>query len=327
MKALLVGNGVNRLFNQGISWEEVLNRLLKFALGDTEIELKEVPFPIVYEEIFLRSTRIESKEESLLDELALYLKDIKKNIIHDELINLGVTDIITSNYDYAFFDGNNKTAKLSSFLDWSHNPFFTGKEESKNGSGLERLYRFRTYYEQENVRYWHIHGEMGYTNTIVLGHDKYSKVISRMEDYLGNGIKDKDPFKFDQIKYGWMDLFFISDIDILGLQMHYTEIDIWYLLNQRARKIKTMGLDKKVPNRIRYFDLSKEDVDLDDSEDKGDFKTDDALSNYMLESSYRSKKAFVEILEAHYIEYVEIKKETYLEAYKEYLRSTKESKD
>jgi hypothetical protein len=50
----------------------------------------------------------------------------------------------------------------------------------------------------------------------------------------------------------WIDLFFITDIHIIGLTLDFVETDLWWLLTYRARQQKYKK-DFPVTNRIYYY--------------------------------------------------------------------------
>ncbi len=59
----------------------------------------------------------------------------------------------------------------------------------------------------------------------------------------------------------WVDLFFVSDIHIIGLNLGYEETDLWWVLNKR-RRIK-QAESNLIRNRIFYYPVEtvKEDIE------------------------------------------------------------------
>jgi len=49
----------------------------------------------------------------------------------------------------------------------------------------------------------------------------------------------------------WLDLFFQRDVHIIGLTLKFVELDLWWLITYRARRV----LDRKfgIENRITYY--------------------------------------------------------------------------
>ncbi|MGL0957632.1 hypothetical protein ABMX86_22250 [Vibrio vulnificus] len=58
----------------------------------------------------------------------------------------------------------------------------------------------------------------------------------------------------------WVDLFFSGDVHILGFSLDYSETDIWWLLNKRAR----FYVDGLVNNKVYFYD--SKDIPLEKKE-------------------------------------------------------------
>lgn len=113
---------------------------------------------------------------------------------------------------------------------------------------------------------WYIHGEINYCKSIMLGFDHYCGYIGKIDSYvkgtyrwkgtkkiepIKNKIKDYDKFKADNIS--WVELFFNSDVHIIGFSLDYSEIDIWWILTKRARMIQDKELEGKINNNIYFY--------------------------------------------------------------------------
>jgi len=63
-------------------------------------------------------------------------------------------------------------------------------------------------------------------------------------------ISVSDKLKNQQFCHtSWVDLFFSSNVHIIGFSLDYSETDIWWLLNKRAR----FAADKLVKNKIFFY--------------------------------------------------------------------------
>jgi len=101
MKTLFIGNGLNYLGNNNYSWENLITDLIRTAGKEDLIDLQNVPFPILYEEIFLRGLKYNGvKEDKLIDKVISKMKDMIPNDSHKLLEKANVENIITTNYDY-----------------------------------------------------------------------------------------------------------------------------------------------------------------------------------------------------------------------------------
>lgn len=60
-------------------------------------------------------------------------------------------------------------------------------------------------------------------------------------------------------KKTWAELFFNSNIYIVGLGLSSDELDIWWLLMRRAQLLADRDMSGKIANRIIYFPLITEE--------------------------------------------------------------------
>lgn len=218
---LLLGNGANRIHNS-YSWENLLRELIDYVDASETILVKDKPFPLLYEEIVLRSRANEDRKE---DNIKKYIADLSAklnpNIIHSRIMRMGFENILTTNYDYTLENSGDYKA---------HN--CSSKNETRYS-----IYR-RQCAGDSNI--WHIHGEEKAAGSILLGYEHYAAYIQQMRNYV-NGTDEKDDSGNTQIAlsmnklFSWIDLFFTKDVYILGLGLDYTEIDLWWLLTYRAR--------------------------------------------------------------------------------------------
>ncbi len=245
---IFVGNGINRA-NSSYSWSELLNNLVRLAGKEHIINPEYKPFPLLYEEIYLRGLRFSGISETELKKyIANEVSKIEKNIWHQLLAQLEVDNIITTNYDYKIEESLGiKTNSLT--------------YKNVMGEAPENKYRLHTYNDCTDKRIWHIHGEIRSPQTIVLGHEHYSNTLRRMIGYVSKNLLKRT--KNDAIE-SWIDLFFNSDMYIFGFGFDYTEIDIWWLLNIRARLKNEKKME--VNNKIVYYSPLIINNQIDDKE-------------------------------------------------------------
>lgn len=137
----------------------------------------------------------------------------------------------------------------------------------------EKIYSIRTYKKFVNhetgheVKLWKIHGDMERTKSIILGFDQYCGSLSKLSDYIkGNYTSKKGPQcnitmiekcqtkQFDNLS--WAELFFNTNVYIVGLGLDFCEIDIWWLLNKHMRIKKVVP---QITNDIYYLYNEKYD--------------------------------------------------------------------
>jgi hypothetical protein len=225
----LIGNGINQLTNSKISWEEIIHRLgKKLKLPNISENIHSRPFTFIYDESRLVAKRqSKNSKTGIKDFIAQEISKLSHSKYHSSLAAIGFRHILTTNYDYTL-------------------------EQAYNKSDGERLKPLSTKYNLFTRRIcgdtnvWHIHGEVDKPRSIVMGYDQYAGTLQRMRQYLKtNYLGHHSPFKerrldFDSNDrdsvYSWIDLFLRDDIHIVGLTLDYTEIDLWWILYEKARQ-------------------------------------------------------------------------------------------
>lgn len=253
---IFFGNGLNRLLADNISWDTLLNKI-KDA---NQFEDKGLPNTMIFERIILQKPKIH--EDILLDEyevkknIAGLLKDIQPNKIYRDIYNLNVQHYITTNYDYGFIDSILELSEINQPI---------------QESGTENVYSIRRLKKISNKKekkknFWQIHGEIRKPATIMLGLDHYCGYIEKISGYI-NGkyryIIDKEEHtelsiedKFNQDKFNhssWIELFFTTNVNMIGFSLDFSEIDIWWIINKRARMKNSLSLKNKISNEINFY--------------------------------------------------------------------------
>lgn len=219
--------------------------LMEFAEMSGTISTMGKPFPLLYEEIFLRYSRDEKGKEMLLKrKIRHFLTHIRTNDLHHRVLDLDVAEVLTTNYDY-----NLEYAASASKRDTPHIHPVKGNKYS--------MARRR---QARNKVIWHIHGEMDAVGSMLLGYEQYAGYLQHIRNYVTKGIQYKD-VNFSslvrRLKAGnmevlsWVDHFFHSNVYILGLSLDFVEIHLWWLLAYRARMLgEYPGL---IQNKIIYL--------------------------------------------------------------------------
>jgi len=226
--------GDNCLGDNVVGWSDLLKSLIKEIGKLDEINVEEKPFLHLYEEIF---TKAEIREEYIKEKIVLEIKKMKPNLYHKEITDLSFENILTLNYDYNFTNNNS------------------------NVKNTEKKYSLRRYQQINNKKIWHIHGELGCQDSIMLGYSHYIDSINNIQTYLNK--KDNNDGST------WVDIFLTNDIYILGAGLDFEELDIWWLLSYRNRKmIEKISLEGKNninnpvdDNKIMYIDIDSEEYD------------------------------------------------------------------
>ncbi|MEQ9844019.1 SIR2 family protein [Pectobacterium brasiliense] len=239
---LFFGNGINRLSENHVTWSDLLDSIK----GISKFESGQLPNTMVYERIFLEKhapDRSEKKDElEIKSVIASELRGQGPNGVLEALALLPIEHYLTTNYDYAF----EKALDIS--------PVKLSSED------IYSLRRKRMYESENDTKFlWNIHGEIDNPKSIMLGLDHYCGSVSKIDAYVKgmyshkvNGADVTVKSMLDKLKdasfcyTSWVDLFFSSNVHILGFSLDYSETDIWWLLNKRARFSSEATINNKV---------------------------------------------------------------------------------
>lgn len=244
--ALLVGNGLNRCYENAIPWD----RLLWNIANEYQVSFNtKNPFPLEFEsianQILARDNR---KSKNVYSELKGKIAQMvcEQKPINGSLHELFVRDIplnyiLTTNYDYmlerAFYRELEPEAKAKD-----------------NSETKYSLFRFSKYAEKS---FYHIHGDANHKDSLCLGYEHYAAYLAKMREYLK--AKPEIAHRISKFelpeKSSWVDLFFTHDVYIVGLTLDTNEIDLWWLLTYRAYLYYSndSGLRDIMKNRVKIF--------------------------------------------------------------------------
>ena len=261
---VMVGNGLEYESGQP-SWEALIKALkAPDCIALPEKELKSVPFPLQYQ---LLSTDIPGKthlsaEDIKLEErrLATAVKELtnRSNALLDILPSLGADHIFTTNYSYciekAFYP------KLDFTNMWTRGSYrFNQNPKRKDGVPIREIYyRMHSGYRALNqngsqVGLWHIHGERSVPQGIVVGHDRYGRLLSRMESICDSQKYEGKPTETNRrIFTSWPELFLYGDVYVIGLGFYLCEYDLWWLLRRKQR-------ERFADGRVYFYDNSNKE--------------------------------------------------------------------
>lgn len=251
-KVILVGNGINNL-QDTYKWKNLILDLINHVGAKGQININKKPFPLLYEEIFLKGAKNKAIKESQIKEfISKKISQIRHNEVHREILNYKFKHILTTNYDYNL----EKSRGL--------------KQGELKNSGIVKESKYSLFRCAKNFgsKIWHIHGECNLPRTITLGYEHYSGYLQHMRNYVATGTGDSYKRKFKslrkrlkagEVKFdSWVDFFFKKNIYIIALRLDFVEIHLWWLLTYRARM--KFAKQMQIRNKIIYFypeDLTK----------------------------------------------------------------------
>jgi hypothetical protein len=252
---IFFGNGINRLSPENISWSNLLNDLKETRAFDND----SLPNTMIYERIILEKPNnhsdILNDEFEAKAKIAELMANIKPHQTYIDLFNINAENYLTTNYDYAFIDSLKELNEVNF-------PIF--EYSSEDVYSIRRLKRISNTNERKK-HFWQIHGELRKPATIMLGLDHYCGEIGKIDNYI------KGTYRYTEHKEtiteisiaekllnknfsgsSWIELFFNSNIHIIGFSLDYAEINLWWIINKRAR-MKKSELGVLITNKISFY--------------------------------------------------------------------------
>lgn len=266
--SLLFGNGINLAIGGFPQWTDLLDKNSNLDSEST------IPYPLQFEE------SISSSEDVLKDDYK------RKQQIQEDLINI-VDKVLVENSKLDLLEEMRKL-RFDNYLTTNFDNLFyryllqqgvvcTSPSKSGNLYSLTRRYNMRD--GDHLFSFWTIHGNIDYVPSMILGYNHYCGNVGKMTSFLkgdnyeytviedGKFIKklltSKDSM-ISRLKIGklsirklrtWVDLFFTTNVHIIGLGMGFDEIDLWWLLNFRERLKKDPRFSNQIQNDIYYYDI------------------------------------------------------------------------
>ena len=251
-QAILFGNGFNRITNEKCSWDDIL-------ASKVDKDLRDISYTLQYESAYLK----EYQDNSKSNDETLFKEDIVKGIKSDFTNN--IYDLLADSPVKYFITTNYNTTLDNVLVERGFTP-------DKNDKSIEKIYSIRRKHkfdkERETKEVWYAHGEVSNPKSIMLGYDHYCGSLAKINDYIKGKYDYFGEVKIPSIErrindkiydvHSWIDLFFFTDLHIIGLGLDFCENDIWWILNKRQRLIAD-GKVEGVPNKI-YFYMADSDL-------------------------------------------------------------------
>ena len=252
---ILFGNGLNNLSENPTSWTFLLNNIK----GNLTFDNGNLPNTMIYERaIFERQPNEDIKvtELHVKNTIAEILNRIETNNFYQLLFDLKCKNYLTTNYDYAF---KNKILENENFK--SHS------QSTEDIYSIRRQTVINDNEKNELCRIWNIHGEINVPISIMLGLDHYCGSVSKLDAYIKGNYdfqENRETIKVKTIvtklkennfdNRSWAELFFNSDVHILGFSLDYSETDLWWILTKRARILNERKTSNLIKNKIYFYD-------------------------------------------------------------------------
>lgn len=252
---ILFGNGLNNLSKNPLPWTALLDKIK----GSTNFVNGQLPNTMIYERaIFENHTKkdIRQTELHIKNSIAEILFSIETNEFYNLLFDLKCKNYLTTNYDYAF---KNAILEMENFKSYN--------QSTEDIYSIRRQTAILDNKQNERCRIWNIHGEINVPISIMLGLDHYCGSVSKLDAYIKGNYEFQENRETIKVKTittklkenqfdnrSWAELFFNSDVHILGLSLDYSETDLWWILTKRARILNEEKTSTLIKNKIYYYD-------------------------------------------------------------------------
>lgn len=234
-KVLLLGNGIARTFFNGGNWDNLIDDCIKDTKKFKEKSDKYcMPFPLKAE--MLSNNKLASKiEKNKLKIASLPPKTPLDQEYLKNLLKLNFDYLLTTNFTYEL------ECALLQVTEIEIEKIEQMKTEINNSRKPKPLCRFNKVTTEDSKIYdiWHIHGEPINFSTIALGNEEYCKLVGQYDKWLDKRRKNLngEPFKIES----WVDAFVTGDVYILGFGMGLSEMDLWWLLQYKTKKLRKIS--------------------------------------------------------------------------------------
>ncbi len=251
--SLLIGNGLNRCLEGGVSWGNLLDGLTQeYGVAYNP----GISMPLEYERIVnVALSKMKSPSKDFYDETKRYVVDaigdplLPEEAIHRKIAALAPGAVFTTNYDF--------------LIEQAFNSAYTASDARHHNSTKYLMNPTATLFGTD---FYHIHGDVKKEATICLGYEHYMGLLNRLRTNIntnkGAGKHRIQKAILQKLAEGdalveWGDRFYADNIGILGLALDENEFDLWWLLTHRASLYyaNIEGGRKLIKNEIVYFDV------------------------------------------------------------------------
>ena len=259
---LFLGNGINRAYNED-SWDDLLRKITKIEIDDTKIKLLSNQIPSPLQAVAVTRDNVKEGIEKYINDESdpkhgnqVALSDNQEKLdTYRSIICKGFDAVLTTNYTYEI-----EQAVNPDFL-CKYNARSKYRKTTYKGNTVDEQFGLFKYMDVSDEKaacpIWHVHGELARPNSMVLGHDYYSKLLARIQSYLkqfNSAYFRSSKNKADYIPKSWVDYFLLGNLYFVGYGLDTAEMDIWRLISCK----KHLGLNSA---KVYYFDSNLEQDD------------------------------------------------------------------
>lgn len=226
-QVLLLGNGIIRAYSGlAMSWHELLLRI-----GTDKSIPDDVSIPMPLEIVLRTGDHVGEEIREHSRELYGCVDNEPFDRILKRILCMGFDDILTTNYSYELEDA------AWSVREASDRQLRDSMRHTEMVKREDRKYLLHTYnrveYNGHANRIWHIHGEARKPDSIVLGHFYYGNLLSACRQITLRRDHTRIRRSLSRKPGSWVDVFLSGDVYVLGFGYDYSEMELWWLLNQK----------------------------------------------------------------------------------------------
>ncbi len=244
-QVLFLGNGLNLAYS-GISWSGLIEKIAK--RDDFDWSRSEMSMPL--QAILASDNQIRTSLKTSKEDFRGKIRNEQQMEVLRDLLTIGFDDILTTNYSYELEEASLGKYELSDRQ--------IVKLMRYTSENAERNYLLHTYNQVQcgdtENRIWHVHGEIRKTDSMILGHYWYGKLLYKIieeseknKDHYARNQKEGKPTELNS----WMDSFILGDVYVLGFGFGLSEVDLWWLLNRKQRERAEHG-------KVYFYELRSE---------------------------------------------------------------------
>ena len=231
-QVLLLGNGVLRLAG-GIDWKALLGKLNKRRVSEAVLE--RIPFGMQPEAMC--GTDVEQICRDVAHELGAAQTVCPEQM--KRLLALNFDCILTTNYTYDI-----EHCLLGKWSEYQRKNTFTYYGEGNAPhNNLACAYEIPTI-TGKHVPVFHVHGDIMRKHSLVLSYYSYVDTINKLSERnraLGNTLQENQLAQKPIQAKTWLDWFLIGDVYSLGFGWDFSEVDLWWAAERKAREHADVG--------------------------------------------------------------------------------------
>lgn len=248
-QVLLLGNGLLRLAGGG-DWSALLNQL---SSSPETVNLKGIPYAMQpealcgpdVEEVQRQATRV-----------------IENSPVHRllaELLQMDFDAILTTNFTYEI------EAALTGkpWTEYQRRRAFRALDHSVSVHHNTCICNLVTRTDGRRIPVFHVHGETGRKNSLVLSYYSYARSVSRLCDFnqlRANQYREHQQEDKPLPVQSWLDYFLMGDVYSVGLSFDTSEFDLWWAVERKARELARHGklyamMSEKVGEHLPQYTL------------------------------------------------------------------------